>query len=57
MTPKKERFTSYKSSDFGVVFKGGDVHRLIVSIGDVKIKSENGVEYVLRMLDTCQRFE
>ena len=45
--PNREWFTSYKFGDFRVVFKGDDMPRCIVGIGDVKIMTKHGVEHVL----------
>jgi len=48
MTPKKEWFASYKSGDFGSVYQGDNAALSVVGIGDIKIKTQDGGEHLLK---------
>jgi hypothetical protein len=48
VTPRKEWFFSYKSSEFGFVYLGDDTSYPAVGVGEVKIKLEDGGEHVLQ---------
>ena len=48
VTPNKEWFTSYKSGDFGSVYQGDNAALSVVGIGDIKIKTQDGGEHLLK---------
>jgi hypothetical protein len=47
-TYKREWFTLCKSGDFGLTYLGDETGYRAIGVGDIKIKTQGGVEHVLR---------
>ena len=47
-TSNKEWFSSYKSGDFGVVYQADGTPQRVMGMGDIRIKTQEGDEVVLR---------